>query len=114
MVALEVSAKMDCCLQFCIPDISSVSPPVPTAAPRDVAVEVINSTVLRVSWTPVPLATVRGHLGGYNVSLSQSLIHFKVIFVATAKEFCLVEMLCFRPLMQRIIRIAIKSVQAMK
>ncbi|KAK2851255.1 hypothetical protein Q5P01_007531 [Channa striata] len=40
---------------------------VPTTAPRDVAVEVINSTVLRVSWTPVPPATVRGHLGGYNV-----------------------------------------------
>uniref|UniRef100_UPI0037E72028 cell adhesion molecule L1-like a isoform X2 n=1 Tax=Semicossyphus pulcher TaxID=241346 RepID=UPI0037E72028 len=40
---------------------------VPTAAPRDVAVEVINTTVLRVSWTPVPHATVRGHLGGYNV-----------------------------------------------
>ncbi|XP_035015157.1 neural cell adhesion molecule L1-like protein isoform X4 [Hippoglossus stenolepis] len=40
---------------------------VPTAAPRDIAVEVINTTVLRVSWTPVPPATVRGHLGGYNV-----------------------------------------------
>ncbi|KAM9750835.1 cell adhesion molecule L1-like a isoform 3-T5 [Menidia menidia] len=40
---------------------------VPSAAPRDVAVEVINTTVLRVSWTPVPPATLRGHLGGYNV-----------------------------------------------
>uniref|UniRef100_A0A3Q2D1W7 Neural cell adhesion molecule L1 n=1 Tax=Cyprinodon variegatus TaxID=28743 RepID=A0A3Q2D1W7_CYPVA len=40
---------------------------VPTAAPQNVAVEVINSTVLRVSWSPVPPATVRGHLGGYNV-----------------------------------------------
>ncbi|XP_077398618.1 neural cell adhesion molecule L1-like protein isoform X10 [Vanacampus margaritifer] len=40
---------------------------VPTAAPRDVAVEVINSTVLRVSWTPVPPATLRGHLKGYHV-----------------------------------------------
>ncbi|XP_041801403.1 neural cell adhesion molecule L1-like protein isoform X2 [Chelmon rostratus] len=40
---------------------------VPTAAPRDVAVEVFNTTVLRVSWTPAPPATVRGHLGGYNV-----------------------------------------------
>uniref|UniRef100_G3NVB9 Cell adhesion molecule L1-like b n=1 Tax=Gasterosteus aculeatus aculeatus TaxID=481459 RepID=G3NVB9_GASAC len=40
---------------------------VPTAAPRDVAVEVINTTVLRVSWTPAPPATVRGHLGGYDV-----------------------------------------------
>ncbi|XP_023283342.1 neural cell adhesion molecule L1-like protein isoform X3 [Seriola lalandi dorsalis] len=40
---------------------------VPTAAPQDVAVEVINTTVLRVSWTPVPTSTLRGHLGGYNV-----------------------------------------------
>ncbi|XP_040908757.1 neural cell adhesion molecule L1-like protein isoform X2 [Toxotes jaculatrix] len=40
---------------------------VPTAAPQNVAVEVINTTVLRVSWTPVSPATVRGHLGGYNV-----------------------------------------------
>ncbi|XP_028264938.1 cell adhesion molecule L1-like a isoform X2 [Parambassis ranga] len=40
---------------------------VPTAAPRDIAVEVINTTALRVSWTPVPPATVRGHLGGYDV-----------------------------------------------
>nr|XP_046252803.1 neural cell adhesion molecule L1-like protein isoform X3 [Scatophagus argus] len=40
---------------------------VPTAAPRDVAVEVLNTTILRVSWTPVPPATVRGHLGGYDV-----------------------------------------------
>ncbi|KAM4563056.1 neural cell adhesion molecule L1-like protein isoform 2-T4 [Odontesthes bonariensis] len=40
---------------------------VPAAAPQDIAVEVINTTVLRVSWTPVPPATVRGHLEGYNV-----------------------------------------------
>lgn len=40
---------------------------VPTAAPRDIAVEVINTTILRVSWTPAPPATVRGHLGGYHV-----------------------------------------------
>lgn len=40
---------------------------VPTAAPRDVAVEVINTTVLKVNWTPVTPATVRGHLGGYHV-----------------------------------------------
>ncbi|XP_061537604.1 neural cell adhesion molecule L1-like protein isoform X10 [Phycodurus eques] len=42
---------------------------VPTAAPRDVAVEVINTTVLRVSWTPVPPATLRGQLRGYHVHL---------------------------------------------
>ncbi|XP_067448015.1 neural cell adhesion molecule L1-like protein isoform X2 [Thunnus thynnus] len=40
---------------------------VPSAPPRDVAVEVINTTVLRVSWTPVPTATLRGHLRGYDV-----------------------------------------------
>ncbi|XP_061832471.1 neural cell adhesion molecule L1-like protein [Nerophis lumbriciformis] len=40
---------------------------VPTAAPRDIAVEVMNTTVLRVSWNPVPPATVRGHLRGYHV-----------------------------------------------
>ncbi|KAM6982682.1 cell adhesion molecule L1-like a isoform 3-T3 [Tautogolabrus adspersus] len=50
---------------------------VPTSAPRDVAVEVINTTVLRVSWTPVPHATVRGHLRGYNVHWvrKRSLLH---------------------------------------
>uniref|UniRef100_A0A4W6C350 Neural cell adhesion molecule L1 n=1 Tax=Lates calcarifer TaxID=8187 RepID=A0A4W6C350_LATCA len=42
---------------------------VPAAAPQDIAVEVINTTLLRVSWTPVPPVTVRGHLGGYNWSL---------------------------------------------
>ncbi|XP_007553393.1 cell adhesion molecule L1-like a isoform X3 [Poecilia formosa] len=40
---------------------------IPTAAPHNVAVEVINSTALRVSWSPVLPATVRGHLGGYMV-----------------------------------------------
>ncbi|XP_068189108.1 neural cell adhesion molecule L1-like protein isoform X4 [Antennarius striatus] len=40
---------------------------VPTAAPRDIAVEVFNATTLKVSWTPPPAATVRGHLGGYDV-----------------------------------------------
>ncbi|XP_028438136.1 cell adhesion molecule L1-like a isoform X4 [Perca flavescens] len=44
---------------------------VPTAEPRDVAVEVINTTVLRVSWTPAPPATARGHLGGYDVHWSR-------------------------------------------
>ncbi|XP_014846753.1 PREDICTED: neural cell adhesion molecule L1-like protein isoform X2 [Poecilia mexicana] len=40
---------------------------IPTAAPHNVAVEVINSTALKVSWSPVLPATVRGHLGGYMV-----------------------------------------------
>ncbi|XP_069383141.1 cell adhesion molecule L1-like a isoform X4 [Paralichthys olivaceus] len=55
---------------------------VPTAAPQDIAVEVINTTVLRVSWTPVPPATVRGHLGGYNVHWTRkhSLLNPNKIF----------------------------------
>uniref|UniRef100_A0A674MIY2 Neural cell adhesion molecule L1-like protein n=1 Tax=Takifugu rubripes TaxID=31033 RepID=A0A674MIY2_TAKRU len=44
---------------------------VPAAAPRDVAVEVFNTTALRVSWTPVLPATVRGHLGGYKIHWSR-------------------------------------------
>uniref|UniRef100_A0A665T5J5 Neural cell adhesion molecule L1 n=1 Tax=Echeneis naucrates TaxID=173247 RepID=A0A665T5J5_ECHNA len=48
---------------------------VPTAAPQDVAVELINATVLRVSWTPVPPVTVRGHLGGYNWLRKRSLLN---------------------------------------
>ncbi|XP_036447182.1 cell adhesion molecule L1-like a isoform X2 [Colossoma macropomum] len=39
----------------------------PLAAPEDVSVEVLNSTLLRVSWSPVPQAQLRGHLGGYSV-----------------------------------------------
>ncbi|XP_022520142.2 cell adhesion molecule L1-like a isoform X4 [Astyanax mexicanus] len=39
----------------------------PLAAPEDVSVEVLNSTLLRVSWSPVPQALLRGHLGGYSV-----------------------------------------------
>ncbi|XP_024149497.1 neural cell adhesion molecule L1-like protein isoform X2 [Oryzias melastigma] len=39
----------------------------PSTAPQDVAVEVINTTAVRVSWTQVPAATVRGHLQGYEV-----------------------------------------------
>ncbi|KAJ3586285.1 hypothetical protein NHX12_012685, partial [Muraenolepis orangiensis] len=50
---------------------------VPTAAPRDVGVEVLNASLLRVSWTPVPQDTVRGHLGGYTVHWvrRKSLLH---------------------------------------
>ncbi|KAG1962072.1 cell adhesion molecule L1-like a isoform X2 [Pimephales promelas] len=39
----------------------------PLAPPGDVSVEVLNSTLLRVSWSPVPQTTLRGHLGGYTV-----------------------------------------------
>nr|XP_046199781.1 neural cell adhesion molecule L1-like protein isoform X5 [Oncorhynchus gorbuscha] len=50
---------------------------VPTASPQDVAVEVLNTTLLRVSWTRVAQATLRGHLGGYNVHWlrKRSLLH---------------------------------------
>ncbi|CAM4681666.1 unnamed protein product [Leuciscus chuanchicus] len=39
----------------------------PLAPPEDVSVEVLNSTMLRVSWSPVPQTALRGHLGGYTV-----------------------------------------------
>uniref|UniRef100_A0AAR2IXI5 Neural cell adhesion molecule L1-like protein n=1 Tax=Pygocentrus nattereri TaxID=42514 RepID=A0AAR2IXI5_PYGNA len=39
----------------------------PLAAPEDVSVVVLNSTLLRVSWSPIPQAQLRGHLGGYSV-----------------------------------------------
>ncbi|XP_056093651.1 cell adhesion molecule L1-like a isoform X2 [Rhinichthys klamathensis goyatoka] len=39
----------------------------PLAPPEDVSVEVLNSTLLRVSWSPVPQTALRGHLGGYTV-----------------------------------------------
>ena len=68
MLCCGVSVDVACCLQLvCNPDLPSMCSSVPSAAPRDVAVEVINTTVLRVSWTPVPVATLRGHLRGYNV-----------------------------------------------
>ncbi|XP_068598340.1 neural cell adhesion molecule L1-like protein isoform X1 [Brachionichthys hirsutus] len=40
----------------------------PSAAPDDVAVEVINSSVAKVSWMRVRKDTLHGHLGGYRIS----------------------------------------------
>ncbi|XP_075869500.1 neural cell adhesion molecule L1-like protein isoform X2 [Nelusetta ayraudi] len=40
----------------------------PSAAPEDVAVEVINSSVVKVSWTRVHKDKLHGHLGGYRLS----------------------------------------------
>ncbi|XP_063767625.1 neural cell adhesion molecule L1-like protein isoform X2 [Eleginops maclovinus] len=40
----------------------------PSAAPEDVAVEVMNSSVVKVSWTRVHKDTLHGHLGGYRVN----------------------------------------------
>uniref|UniRef100_A0A8C1V9T7 Neural cell adhesion molecule L1-like protein n=1 Tax=Cyprinus carpio TaxID=7962 RepID=A0A8C1V9T7_CYPCA len=53
----------------------------PLAAPEDVSVEVLNCTMLRVSWSPVPQSTLRGHLGGYTVHWwqTQSLLTSKRI-----------------------------------
>uniref|UniRef100_A0A3Q2Y7I6 Neural cell adhesion molecule L1 n=1 Tax=Hippocampus comes TaxID=109280 RepID=A0A3Q2Y7I6_HIPCM len=41
----------------------------PSAAPDDVAVLVMNSSVVKVSWTRVNKDKLRGHLGGYRVIL---------------------------------------------
>lgn len=40
---------------------------VPSAAPDDVVVEVINSSVVKVSWMRVHKDKLHGHLGGYRV-----------------------------------------------
>nr|XP_023688929.1 neural cell adhesion molecule L1-like protein isoform X2 [Paramormyrops kingsleyae] len=46
---------------------------IPTAAPDDVAVEVMNSTLIRVTWAPVPQHHLRGHLRGYLIQLRRLL-----------------------------------------
>uniref|UniRef100_A0A665VRE8 protein-tyrosine-phosphatase n=1 Tax=Echeneis naucrates TaxID=173247 RepID=A0A665VRE8_ECHNA len=40
----------------------------PSAAPDDVAVEVMNSTVVKVSWMRVHKDKLHGHLGGYRIN----------------------------------------------
>ncbi|XP_065135849.2 neural cell adhesion molecule L1-like protein isoform X3 [Paramisgurnus dabryanus] len=40
----------------------------PSAAPEDVAVEVMNNTVVKVNWALVHKDKLRGHLGGYRVN----------------------------------------------
>lgn len=40
---------------------------VPSAAPDDVAVEVMNSSMVNVTWKQVPKDKLHGHLGGYRV-----------------------------------------------
>ncbi|KAJ8259745.1 hypothetical protein GJAV_G00172930 [Gymnothorax javanicus] len=40
----------------------------PAAAPGDVEVDVVNSTLIKVSWTPVPKDKLNGRLGGYRVN----------------------------------------------
>lgn len=43
---------------------------VPVAAPENVRVLVLNSTVAEVHWDPVPPALVRGRLQGYRVRVT--------------------------------------------
>ncbi len=43
---------------------------VPSAAPSDVRVLVLNSTLAEVRWSPVSSESVRGRLQGYKVRLS--------------------------------------------
>ena len=40
---------------------------VPSGAPDEVAVEVMNSSVAKVTWKPVHKDKLHGHLGGYRV-----------------------------------------------
>uniref|UniRef100_A0A8C0ULV7 Neuronal cell adhesion molecule n=1 Tax=Cyanistes caeruleus TaxID=156563 RepID=A0A8C0ULV7_CYACU len=47
----------------------------PMVAPGNVQVHVINSTLAKVHWDPVPLKTVRGHLQGYKVSMVKNRRH---------------------------------------
>ncbi|RVE72687.1 hypothetical protein OJAV_G00042940 [Oryzias javanicus] len=51
----------------------------PSAAPDDVAVEVMNSSVVKVTWKQVPKDKLHGHLGGYRVNWwrLRSLLHSK-------------------------------------
>ncbi|XP_063302984.1 neuronal cell adhesion molecule isoform X22 [Pelobates fuscus] len=44
----------------------------PMTAPTNVEVEVINTTLAKVHWDPVPVRTVRGHLQGYKVYYGKS------------------------------------------
>lgn len=50
---------------------------VPSAAPDDVAVEVINSSVVKVSWTRVHKDNLHGHLGGYRVIPQKQTFAFR-------------------------------------
>lgn len=49
-------------------------PIVPMVAPENLEVHVVNSTLAKVRWDPVPLNLVRGHLRGYNVSYPQKFL----------------------------------------
>ncbi|XP_043933936.1 neural cell adhesion molecule L1-like protein isoform X3 [Protopterus annectens] len=41
---------------------------VPLEAPQKVSVDIINSTLIKVSWSKVPKESIRGHLRGYKIT----------------------------------------------
>ncbi|XP_058497930.1 neural cell adhesion molecule L1.2 isoform X1 [Solea solea] len=45
---------------------------VPSEAPMDVGVVILNSTTIRVTWAPIERETVRGHLLGYKIYLTRT------------------------------------------
>ncbi|XP_063064404.1 neural cell adhesion molecule L1.2 isoform X1 [Engraulis encrasicolus] len=52
-----------------VPAIGYSGEDVPLAPPMDPAVEVLNSTAIKVKWFPIAMETVRGHLLGYKIHL---------------------------------------------
>uniref|UniRef100_A0A8C2KJ65 Neuronal cell adhesion molecule n=1 Tax=Cyprinus carpio TaxID=7962 RepID=A0A8C2KJ65_CYPCA len=59
----------------------------PSAAPGDVRVLVLNSTLAEVRWSPVPLESVRGRLQGYKVPLSSHHMLCVCVPVPSAPSF---------------------------
>ncbi|CAF96910.1 unnamed protein product, partial [Tetraodon nigroviridis] len=53
----------------------------PSAAPDDVAVEVINSSVVKVSWMRVHKDKLHGHLGGYRVISEKQTFALRCTFI---------------------------------
>lgn len=53
---------------------------VPSAAPEDVAVDVVNNTLVKVSWARVHKDKLHGHLGGYRVIPQNTPLLFTLAF----------------------------------
>lgn len=60
---------------------------VPSAAPDDVAVEVINSSVVKVSWMRVHKDKLHGHLGGYRVRFEKQTFILRCTFKGLSMTF---------------------------
>uniref|UniRef100_A0A8C3ALV6 Cell adhesion molecule L1-like b n=1 Tax=Cyclopterus lumpus TaxID=8103 RepID=A0A8C3ALV6_CYCLU len=60
----------------------------PSAAPDDVAVEVVNGSVVKVSWTRVHKDKLHGHLGGYRVTPHKHTFCFLDKEAAPALSVC--------------------------